>query len=207
MGPKTGLLGGTFNPLHNGHLLLAQWAREELGLDEVWFVPNCQPPHRYAKPLPRGITPATRWELLVAGLAGLPGFVPSDLELARGGESYTVETLTALRAAHPAREWFLLVGADALAQMHTWHGFPEFLRLCRVVAAHRDGVEPAPAPEVAERTIWLRMPRFEFSSRLVRERAAAGRSLRFLVPAGVERLIRERGLYRPPAGAAPAAPR
>ena len=157
MSIRLGIFGGTFNPIHHGHLLLAETARERLQLDRLLFVPTGTPPHKRAA----GVLPGPdRMALIEAAIRDQPAFVASDIELQRRGVSYTLDTVTALHTQLPMAKLFLIVGQDMLG------------------------------------VTWLPMPLVELSSSDIRARVAAGRSIKYLVPPAVERLIRERGWYQ-----------
>jgi nicotinate-nucleotide adenylyltransferase len=184
---RLGILGGTFNPIHHGHLLLAETAREALALDRVLFVPTRQPPHKSA----RGLLPgAERLALIAAAIRDQPAFAASDIELQRPGVSYSVETVRILHQQLPMAKLFLLVGEDMLAVK--WAAWREIAALCTVVAARRPGAGRASRGRGVK---WLPMPQVDITSTDIRARLKAGRSIRYLVPAAVERLIRQQGLY------------
>lgn len=197
---RIGLLGGTFDPPHWGHLVLAESARAELELDEVWFLPAGQPPHKRG----RRISPAaTRVRLLERALAGVRGFRLEPFETDRRRTSYTVDTLETLNERHPGTEWWLLVGGDMLTDLPRWRRPERVLELARLAVMARAGDPPRwPASLGKARLTVLRPPRIDLSSTLIRRRVREGRSIRFLVPDGVDRYIRAHGLYgsRRPAG-------
>lgn len=187
---RIGLFGGTFNPIHWGHLLLAETAREVLTLDRVLFIPTAKPPHKRVRDLLPG---AVRLELITRAIRENPAFVASDIELQRPGVSYAVDTVRILHRQLPQARLFLLIGEDMLAVR--WLAWEEIRRLCRLVVAHR------PGPSVARRPqgmTWLSMPQVEVSSSDIRARIRAGRSIRYLVPPTVERYIRDHQLYAKP---------
>lgn len=184
---RLGVFGGTFNPIHWGHLVLAETARDLLSLDRVAFIPSNLPPHKSAKRLLPG---AVRMELIQLAIRDHPAFVVSDIELQRREVSYSLDTVTALHRQLPAAKLFLLVGEDMLTVR--WKGWDELKRLCTVVVAHRPG---AARPRRERGLKWLAMPQLDISSSDIRARVKAGRSIRYLVPAPVERTIRERELY------------
>lgn len=212
---RIGIFGGTFDPVHLGHLILAEQAREQAALDEVWFVPAARPPHKAGRP----ITPfAHRAEMLRLALAGQPAFRVDESENERPGLSYTVETLAELDRRHPGREWFLLVGSDSLADLPGWHNPVGIVRRAGLVVRSRPG---SPVPPVGHIRALLRLPEgvplrlqvveaplIEISSRDLRRRASAGLSLRYFVPTAVACYIRDRGLYPPgmPPGMLPGMP-
>ena len=181
--PRIGIFGGTFNPIHLGHLLLAETAREALTLDRVVFIPTHQPPHKRASDL---LTGPVRLELIQLAIRDHPAFVVSDIELQRQGTSYTIDTVKALRSQLPDAALFLLIGEDMLGVR--WVAWEELKRLCTVAVAHRAGCRPS-----RERGLrWLPMPQVEISSSDIRTRLKAGRSIRYLVPGPVERVLRQR---------------
>ena len=190
---RIGLLGGTFDPPHWAHLVLAESARSELDLDEVWFVPAGRPPHKRG----RRISPAaTRLRLLERALAGLDGFRVEPMETKRRGASYTVDTLEALRERHPRAEWWLLIGADMLNDLPRWRRPARVLELARLAVMARDGNGLRRPPGLGPRRLRiLRPPRIDLSSTWIRRRVREGRSIRFLVPDAVERYIRAHRLY------------
>ena len=188
-----GLLGGTFDPPHIGHLIAARAALERLGLDRVAFLPAAEPPHKTA----RHVSPAAqRLAMLRAAVAGEPRFEIEEAELDRTGPSFTVDTLRALRAAAPGTDLVLLLGADQYAELPTWREPAAVRELARLVVIGRAGEVPEGAVER------LDMPRIDISSTLVRERVAGGLSVRWLVPRAVEQYIEDQGLYRTGRGAA-----
>jgi nicotinate-nucleotide adenylyltransferase len=189
---RLGVFGGTFDPPHLGHLLLAECARETLGLDRVIFVPARVPPHRAPKrPAPADV----RVRLLRAALRGT-GFEVSTLELSRPGPSYTVDTLDLVHARHPDARLWLLVGADSLLDLPRWREPARILERARLAVAARPGFRAARVgAAVSRRVDWLPNAPVDISSRDLRKRVAQGRSIRFLVPAAVERLVTRLGLY------------
>lgn len=200
---RLGLLGGSFDPIHYGHLLLAECAREQLGLEEVWFLPAAGAPHKQQR---RQTGIALRLQMLELATAGNPAFRVSDLEARRGGTSYTVDTLEALQAAEPGRELVFLVGADMLNDLPHWRRAERVCELATIAAACRLGVaEPDFDRLLAiagpERVAFFRrnrfdMPGMELSSSGIRARVAEDKSIRYQTPPAVERFIAAVGLYR-----------
>lgn len=196
---RWGILGGTFDPIHHGHLAIAEAAREELGLERVLFVPAGQPPHRAHAP---GASAEDRAAMVALAIAGAPAFSLSRLELDREGPSYTVDTLTAL-ATGAATDLRFILSAEAFAEFPTWHEAERVLALCRLVVLPREG-HPAPdlpalvarLPALDGRVTLLDGPRIRLSASEVRGRAAAGLSVRYLVPDAVAAYIADHRLYR-----------
>ena len=189
---RLGVLGGTFDPVHLGHLRLAETAREQMGLDRVVFVPAGLPWRKAGA----SIAPAGhRLSMLRLATACNPAFEVSDLEVAREGPSYTAETLEALAEAHPGAELFFLLGEDALADLPNWYQ-PERIRELATLAVARRPGEPVEAGGSNGAVVWLEMPRLEISATEIRDRVRSGLSIRYLVPDAVEKYIREHGLYR-----------
>ena len=184
------MLGGTFDPLHVAHLVAAGEARHALRLDRVLFVVANVPWQKIDRP----VTPAEdRYAMVAAALEGLEGLDVSRLELDRGGESYTADTLVELTEQFPTAGLFLLVGADVAGDLHTWKRIDEVRRLATLGIWRRQGVDIPDLPEW--RVVPVDVPCLELSSTELRSRAAAGHPLDWLVPAPALRLIRERGLY------------
>jgi nicotinate-nucleotide adenylyltransferase len=201
-----GVFGGTFDPIHVAHLAVAEAARDALGLERVLFVPNRQPPHKPDRP----VSPAAdRLAMVRAAIADNPAFEVSTLEVDRDGPSYTADTLEALRmgrlAAGEPGDLALILSVDALAGLGTWHDPARVLALAQLVVAPRDGY-PNPTPEAIARLVpgaearivVLDGPRMRLSASEIRARAAAGRSLRYLVPDAVAAYIGDHGLYTQP---------
>jgi nicotinate-nucleotide adenylyltransferase len=185
---RLGIFGGTFDPPHMGHLVVAQEVHFRLRLDRVLWVPAGIPPHKRDQP----ITPGTvRLELVRAAIAGDDRFEASDLEVRRGGVSYTVDTLRELRQARPEDELFLIVGADQLTELDSWREPDEIRRLATLVGFGREGEDP---DEVAGVKV-VSVPRMDVSSTEVRRRVGAGEPVRYLVRRGVSAVIEREGLY------------
>jgi nicotinate-nucleotide adenylyltransferase len=187
---ETAIFGGTFDPVHYGHLLLAETARDQLRLERVVFVPAARGPHRARSPRAAA---ADRLAMLELALADNPAFALTELELRRGGLSYTIETVERLGLEQP----WLLVGADNLVELQDWHRIGELVRLVRFAYVPRPGVtiDEGLLPP-GTRTRSLEMPLCGVSSTLLRRRAEAGRSLLYLTPDPVIGYIAERKLYR-----------
>ena len=200
MSRRIGILGGTFDPIHMGHLITAEIVRVSAALDEIIFIPAARPPHKENK----GEAPAEDRLLMVqCAVEGNPSFSVSDIELRREGPSYTVDTIAALSEQLGDAELFFITGADAMNDLYRWHEPERLLRSCRFIVATRQG---APLDELliaekftAEERSHIQVlptPHLEISSTVIRARVRAGLSIRHLVPRAVEEYIRERGLYR-----------
>lgn len=194
-----GILGGTFDPPHYGHLALAENARVQLRLDRVLFVLAGQPPHKPEQP----ITPARhRAALVEAAIADNPAFAISCVDLDRPGPHYTVEMLALLRRKHPQADLFFLIGGDSLTQFLAWRDPAGIARQARLAVMQRPGYEPdlgaleQAVPGISERLAWLDAPRLDIASSDLRRRVCAELPLRYLVPPPVESYIREHHLYR-----------
>ena len=195
---RLGLLGGTFDPPHYGHLLAAQEAASQLELERVLFLPARQNPLKQGESITRA---EDRWEMVTRAIADNPLFEASRLDMDRPPPSYTVDLLRALD--EPGRELFFLVGADILPELPRWRSPATILRLARLAAVNRPG-SPAldldrlevELPGARERIDLVPIPGVAISGREMRERVRTGRSLRYLTPPAVERYIESRGLYR-----------
>jgi nicotinate-nucleotide adenylyltransferase len=195
---NVGVLGGTFDPIHIGHLIVAEEARIKLGLAEVLFVPAGEPWLKQD----RDITPAVhRMEMVRRAISDNPSFKLSTLEVERSGPSYTVDTLESLQnRLSSGASLFFILGRDTLAELPLWKEPREVIRLCRLVVPPRLGsrdlrhLEEA-IPGLQERVIQLDMPVIGISSSGIRQRIARGLSIRYLVPPGVEEYITEQRIY------------
>ena len=203
--PRYGVLGGSFDPPHYGHLALAETARVQLGLEHVLFVPAGQPPHKRAGTL----SPAeARTAMVEAAIADNPAFALSRVDLDRPGPHYTVEMLALLRAQYPnVTEWFFLLGEDSLHDFPCWRDPDGILRQATLAVMPRSekpadvSVLRARFPQLAGgRLVCLDVPPVDFSATDLRRRVRAGLPLRYLVPPAVEAYIREHGLYKSVSG-------
>lgn len=188
---RIGVFGGTFDPPHLGHLVVASDACGALGLDRVLWIPSAVPPHKAGTVQ----APAeARLEMVRAAIEGDSRFQADDIELRRPGPSYTVDTLRSLAERHPGAELVLLIGADNLREIPGWREPGEILRLARLAVLSRDGAGvPPDAPVPADA---VEVTRVDVSATEVRRRAAAGETIRYLVPDAVRALVERRGLYR-----------
>jgi nicotinate-nucleotide adenylyltransferase len=195
---RLGILGGTFNPPHLGHLVCAQEAHSQLGLDHVLFVPASIPPH---KPVEHEPGPEHRLEMCRLAVADDERFAVSDMELQREGPSFTVDTLKVLSTQAPQDELVLILGGDIAAGLTEWHEPEQVLELATVAIAERRGT---PRDEVdrtlaqlhgGDRARFFAMPRIEVSSTMLRRRVSHGQPIRYYVPDQVEEYIQRHGLY------------
>lgn len=201
---RVGILGGTFDPVHYGHLVIAEQVRDALSLDRVLFVPARIPPHKQDEEIAPAADRAAMVELAIAGN---PAFAMSEIELERDGPSYTADTLEALagEAARGgvARDFFFILSSEALAGLYAWHDADRILSLCRLAVVPRPGTPLPTGRELAarfgdraDRIVAVESMPVANSASNVRDRAEAGRSIRYLVPPAVEAYIREHRLYR-----------
>lgn len=198
---RIGVYGGSFDPVHFGHLILAEQCREQTQLDEVWFVPAARPPHKLDAP------PSSfehRAAMLRLALGSHPGFRVDTLESERPGPSFTADTLDELSARLPDAEWFYLLGSDSLPDLPTWHEPQRILARATLVVMKREGFPLLKPAEIARgigiKVSQVRMqpvdvPIVELASRDIRKRVSAGLSIRFMVPNAVQEYIKLHQLY------------
>jgi len=210
---RIAVFGGTFNPVHYGHLRLAEEVRESFGLDRVVFMPTCITPHK----LRESLTPApVRYELLLAAVRDNPGFAVSDLEIRRGGRSFTVDTVREL--AKDGTKVYLILGSDSFNDIASWHEYAELMRLSSFIVAPRPNHPSRPLMEVLPvelaREFWydagvaayvnsggnsityLETTPIDISSSDIRERVSKGKSVRYLLPDSAIEFMETEGLYR-----------
>ncbi len=192
---RIGVLGGTFDPPHVGHLIVASEVLDALELDRLLLIPSAAPPHK------RGRVHAAaevRLEMVRAAIAGNPCFAVDDLELRREGESYSVDTLRELRARYGDAELFFVIGVDQLREFESWREPEEVTRLATLVAVSREGIDAGEVTGGAAAFPVRPVPvtRIDLSATDVRRRVREGRSIRYLVPDGVIEVIEREGLYR-----------
>ena len=201
---RIGVFGGSFDPIHLGHLILAENCREQANLDQVLFMPCAMSPHKLDGA--HG-TDRQRLEMLDLAIGGHREFIRSDMEIKRGGVSYTVDTLRELETAQPENEWFFLMGADSLESFSTWREPGEILKLAKPIVVSRPGSEPVDlgllegvsSAQYVEsiRELSVESPLIDISSSNIRERVASSQSIRFLVPRSIEQYIVTQKLYLP----------
>jgi nicotinate-nucleotide adenylyltransferase len=201
---RVGIYGGTFDPVHLGHLVLAEQGRDQGRLDEVWFVPAFRPPQKEGQPITRF---EQRVEMLALAIVGNPAFRIDELEKERAGPSYTVETLAELRRRHPGTTFLLLLGGDALVDLPGWYDPRGIVAQAGLLVMTRPGVPLLDAAELRRRLDLpadapldlevMQTPLIDIASRDLRRWVGQGRSIRYCVPRAVEMYIRDKGLYRP----------
>lgn len=213
---RTGILGGTFNPIHIAHLRIAEEVRETCALDRVLFIPAAAPPH---KSVAEEVPFSRRLAMVEAAIADNPAFFASDLESRRTGKSYSVHTLQILRREEPGDELFFIIGMDSFCDIASWKEYPRLFDLAHIVVAARPGSVAKEPPQnllpvairkdfcydtaskslrhrSGTRVIFLEETFLDISSTRIRRLAAEGRSVRYLVPPAVEAYISSHGLYR-----------
>lgn len=205
---RIGLFGGSFDPVHLGHLIAAECCRDQAGLDRVVFMPAAVPPHKQTRQLARA---EHRVDMLRLAVGGHDAFVVSTDEIDRGGVSYTVDTLAWMKQSYPAANFHLILGPDAIREFPTWRDPQRIMSLAEPLVVEREGIDDLGAldrdPAVrsaigAERlermlAARVRMPAIGIRASAIRAAVAAGRSIRFFTPRAVERYIEAHGLYRP----------
>lgn len=186
---RIGLLGGTFNPPHIGHLIIAEQVKSQLCLDQVLFMPDNLPPHVDHK---TAIAAKQRLEMVRLSIVGNSGFGIEDIELQRGGISYSYDTICQLKKMHPENEYYFIIGGDMVAYLPKWHRIEELIKLVNFVGVSRPGY----LKESLYPILWVDIPRLEISSSEIRKKVAMGCSIKYLVTSQVEEYIQKEGLYR-----------
>jgi nicotinate-nucleotide adenylyltransferase len=215
---RIGILGGTFNPIHYGHLAAAEEIRTWLALDRVLFIPTNQPPHKDEEDIPSAIQ---RLEMVRLAVSDNPHFMPSDIEIKRGGRSYTIDTIQALRQAYPGSELYFITGLDSFLDIQTWNQWDTLLGLCRFAVISRPGyrfadllkidflkkagseVDKLDRGELTHAVIrsgafniyLARVPHYDLSSTDIRRRVKQGGSIKYFLPEPVETYIIKNEVY------------
>ena len=202
---RLGIFGGTFDPIHTGHLILAEFCRDAQKLDRVLFVPAGTPPHKRDRQI---TSTDVRKEMVEMVIAGHPAFQLSTLECDRDGPSYTVDTLQGIQEQFPDDELFLILGQDMLSDLVNWYQPEKIIQTAHLIVGTRPGYQPPPADDselnsAIQRAISgkVDLPGIEISSSMIRHRIANGQSVRYTLPRAVEALILAKGLYERPEGA------
>lgn len=185
---RIGILGGTFDPPHIGHLLIANEVLASLNLEEIWFMPNREPPH---KEKPGFLSDEERVKLIELAIADHPRFRLETIELERPGPSYTYDTITLLKKRHPDVDFYFIIGADMIEYLPKWHKISDLVSMIKFVGVGRpDFVADSPFP-----IIYVDVPEFAVSSSMIRQRVKEGKTIRYLVPESVRKYIEEKKLY------------
>jgi nicotinate-nucleotide adenylyltransferase len=195
---KTGIMGGTFDPIHNGHLIIASYAMEQLGLDEVWFMTSGNPPHKRGKRTDARI----RHEMTELAISGSKGFVPCDYEVKRKEYSYSALTMEQFNKTYPDRSFYFIIGQDSLHDLNKWY-HPEMLLKYASIAVYPRASEISLDEELSNAEKSLKgvfervdAPLFGVSSTEIRKRISEGKSVRYMIPDAVDKYIAKKGLYR-----------
>ncbi|MCG2712019.1 MAG: nicotinate-nucleotide adenylyltransferase [Candidatus Omnitrophica bacterium] len=187
---KVGILGGTFDPPHNGHILIAEAACAQLGLNQVLFIPSREPPH---KKRPDIIDIELRYEMVKLALEGKPDFSVSRIEIEKSGVSYSVETLRSLKEAEPDTQFYFIVGSDAIPELKTWRNIDKIFSLCKFAVAMRPGFK---SYQVPYRMIFLEGIFPDISSSRIRQMLRNGQAVEHLIGHAVCKFIKEKKLYQ-----------
>jgi nicotinate-nucleotide adenylyltransferase len=190
-----GIMGGTFDPIHTGHLIAAERARVGAALDQVWFMPTHVSPH---KPKAPKASTMQRWEMVCRAIEGNPYFLPTDVEIQKGGVSYSIDTIELLNDRHPEVEFVYIIGADMVQYLPNWHRIEEIVHKIRFVGLARPGYELGKDTLPASLHVRLQMvtmPLVDISSSAIREEQQSGGSIRYLVPERVYEYIEVNRLY------------
>ncbi len=192
---KTGIFGGTFNPVHTGHLINIEFVRDYLKLDRVLLVPARDPVH---KKIFDKVTPHERLEMVRLAISGNDFFEASSIEIDRDDASYTLYTLNQLKMIYPDDEFYLIIGSDSFNELDTWKSFTEILKSTHIVVIHRPGDLELRRDliEIASNVTAVENPEINISSTEIRERVKLGKSIKYLVPDQVMDYINFKGLYR-----------
>ncbi|WHX99388.1 nicotinate-nucleotide adenylyltransferase [Neobacillus sp. DY30] len=185
---KVGILGGTFDPPHYGHLLIANEVLTKLNLDEIWFMPNQEPPHKKKS---ESVENIERLQMLELSIKGNPSFNIEKIELERSGPSFTVDTMKILNEQYPNHEFFFIIGADMIEYLPKWHRVDELMKLVKFVGVERPDYSIATKYPI----IYVDVPAFDVSSSMIRDRVQQGMTVRYLLPDSVIDFIRENHLY------------
>ncbi|WP_211745535.1 nicotinate-nucleotide adenylyltransferase [Paenibacillus sp. Marseille-Q4541] len=191
---KVGIMGGTFDPIHMGHLLAAEAVKDVYKLDEVWFMPSHLPPHKQAA----GATGEQRLDMTKLATRGYEDYSTLDIEVARGGVSYTIDTIRLLLKEHPNTDFYFIIGADMVNYLPKWERIDELAQLITFIGVGRPGFDLHldDLPEfLQERVLHAEMPLVDISSTAIRRRLGNGKSVRFMVPDSVLQFIKRSGLY------------
>ncbi|WP_096153317.1 nicotinate-nucleotide adenylyltransferase [Bacillus sp. FJAT-45066] len=185
---KIGILGGTFDPPHIGHLIIANEVLQRLSLDEIWFLPNRIPPHKLDKSI---TATSSRVDMINLAIEDNNHFTMNSIELERSGPSFTYDTIVTLKELHPTEDFFFIIGADMVEYLPKWHRIDELMEMVQFVGVKRAGYQLQTLYPVIE----VDIPQIDISSTIIRERRRSGLLFQYLVPAKVHRYIEENNLY------------
>ncbi|WP_163526419.1 nicotinate-nucleotide adenylyltransferase [Halobacillus ihumii] len=184
---RIGIFGGTFDPPHQGHLIIAEQVCEAMKLDEIWFVPSYLPPHKKKA----AVSSDERLDMVKKAIQGNERFYCLDLEMTRQGKSYTFDTMEQLTEDYPDDKFYFIIGGDMVDSLQDWHRIEELKKLVTFVGVQREGSGGRAAKDV----VMIDVPRFDLSSSLIRERLTQGLTVRYLIPEAVHHYIKENSLY------------
>jgi nicotinate-nucleotide adenylyltransferase len=190
---KLGILGGTFNPPHIGHLIIAESVRDQLKLDKILFVPSYSPPHKLYSQV---ALPTQRYEMVEIALEKNRNFSVSDIEIAREGKSYTIDTINTLLNIHPGTQLYLIIGLDNLMDFPDWKSPNDIISKVELVVMNRPGYDVEVKNEFKRYATIVKVPSIDISSSDIRRRVKMGRSIKYLVPFEIEQYILKKGLYK-----------
>jgi nicotinate-nucleotide adenylyltransferase len=184
---RIGILGGTFDPPHMGHLIIAEEVLRALNLDQIWFIPTFEPPHKHDA----YVQVDHRIDMLKLAIEGNNEFLLNTIEIDRAGKSYTIDTIIGLKEAHPEAEFYFIIGADMVEYLPNWYKIDELIKLVKFVGVKRNGYSVDSSYPIKK----VEIPMIDISSTLIRERLQAKKSIKYLVPESVYHYIKENGLY------------
>ncbi|GFN34500.1 nicotinate-nucleotide adenylyltransferase [Tepidimicrobium xylanilyticum] len=198
---RIGIMGGTFDPIHNGHLILAEYSRTEIGLDKILFIPTGKPPHKVGNQISKAVH---RYNMTLLALDSNPNFFTSTIEMEREGFSYTIDTIRYLSSKFKDKEFYFILGSDSLLEIHKWKDYEELLKSCNFIVAKRKGLEDEELMDRVNDIIKcykanihiLEFPIIDISSTEIRNRVIKNKSIKYLVPEPVELYIYKYGLYK-----------
>jgi len=192
---KVGIMGGTFDPIHIGHLMVAERARIEMDLQEVWFLPSSIPPHKNKAPI---ATPLQRWEMVCEAVQTNEYFFGKDLELTRKGVSYSIDTVKRFKKHYPQHEFFFIIGGDMIQYLPNWYQIDELIHLISFIGLQRPGTKiqwEQLNEQMKQKITMVTMPMLDISSSEIRNLSAQNKSIRYLVHDKVYDFIKEHTLY------------
>ncbi|MFC7060703.1 nicotinate-nucleotide adenylyltransferase [Halobacillus seohaensis] len=187
---RIGILGGTFDPLHQGHMIIAEHVYEALKLDEIWFIPSHLPPHKQEAT----VSSEDRLQMVKEAIKGNPHFHVSAIEIEREGKSYTIDTIKHLKGAYPEHKFCFIIGGDMVQYLPQWHRIDELRQLVQFVGVGRKEIT---GKDLNEDVQMVEIPRVDISSSIIRDRLSHDQSIRYLVPESVFEYVKEKSLYEP----------